>query len=225
MQSHFGSSCLGQWLSERCRSSPLPSSLMPVLHRLQFLQEQLRHGMSVTISCLPNASSGKIKYKFLVKERSCALPLFTQASTCAIIDAIIALSWGCVCVDRGHRHSDGTMEICVWMASVQGVGPSVAAVAPVSSDPSTTDADVSGSWVPDQPPPTHSPPVRKSVVMAGSASPSQAVAVGNRVRVTSGSRSGAMGTAKVVSSSYVALQLDDGVFVPQVSPSVLVRLV
>ena len=34
-----------------------------------------------------------------------------------------------------------------------------------------------------------------------------------------------MGTAKVVSSSYVALQLDDGVLVPQVSPSVLVRLV
>ena len=64
-----------------------------------------------------------------------------------------------------------------------------------------------------------------SSVEMGHSSSLSAIVVGNRVRIASGTHAGAVGTAKVCSSSFMAVQLDKGPFIPSASPSAVVRLV
>jgi hypothetical protein len=90
---------------------------MVVSARIDFLQQQLLLGFPVVVNFLPNAANHKLKVKVLVRPHT--VPFSDQLAK-PISMCLTSLQWlaeSTCAVDRGHRHSDGTVEVCFWFSS------------------------------------------------------------------------------------------------------------
>ena len=146
---------LCHWLSERCRSFLLSFSLfahpyqtMVLSSRLEFLEQRASAGNLLTCSILPNRHSGNFKVKVLLRQHEETTSGFIRSAALSSIAFIRSLLCSCSVVDRGHKHSDGTMEVCFWAKQVSQEAALSPANVGVSSDPSTTNVDLIGAWVP-----------------------------------------------------------------------------
>eukprot|EP00747_Dinoflagellata_sp_TGD_P183268 gnl/TRDRNA2_/TRDRNA2_38029_c0_seq1.p1 gnl/TRDRNA2_/TRDRNA2_38029_c0~~gnl/TRDRNA2_/TRDRNA2_38029_c0_seq1.p1 ORF type:complete len:489 (+),score=28.73 gnl/TRDRNA2_/TRDRNA2_38029_c0_seq1:76-1542(+) len=96
---------------------------MVVAERIQFLKHLVRQQRVVVITQSPNAINGRLKFKMTVQPGSSILPRFMQEASILALDAIEQLSHSLVSVDRGHKHTNGFLEVCIWMQARKSTVP------------------------------------------------------------------------------------------------------
>ena len=87
---------------------------MVVAARVEFLKQKLFAGHLLTINFLPNPVAGKIKIKILVRPSPAQIHPSIVNTLSHTLDMVKHCAVNFSSVDRGHRHSDGTMEVCIW---------------------------------------------------------------------------------------------------------------
>ena len=92
----------------------LALTIMPS-DRIAFLRGKLADDHPILVSILPNVASGKVKVKILVRPNSQRLTDIVKVSIGAVLDTLAQLVADRCVVDRGHMHTDGTHEICLWI--------------------------------------------------------------------------------------------------------------
>ena len=239
---HFCSSiCVFLWLSQSVCFFPsflLPVVIMSSSDRLRWIALEIHNGRAAFVSFSYNQTSNSEKVKFTL------LSGYSNDSTCrpcvmAALSAVqVAMACSIVC-DKEHKSkSTGQTVVDFWIKQVPCSSASTTPGNP-AVDRVVASGSGGGSPVVDEcSRPTLEMSAGDGVVAAGSGSdspvvhecprPTQgrlAVAIGNRVKIVTRFRRGAVGTVKVCSASFAALQLDDGTFVLQVSRSTLERQV
>ena len=89
---------------------------MVLLSRLELVQAQLREGHLVLVQFLPNTFNGRLKIKITIKPDRATLHDDVVAPILTALDMIASFAASLQAVDRGHKHSDGTMDICIWFS-------------------------------------------------------------------------------------------------------------
>ena len=87
---------------------------MVVLARLDWLRHQASAGIAMSVNFSHNAKTKKDKIRFLVTAASGQLgsvSMLTQSAIDIVASSVITR----VVVDRSHRHSDGSSEVCFWL--------------------------------------------------------------------------------------------------------------
>ena len=103
---------------------------MVVLARFEFLQQRAAAGDLIAMSFLPNGVSGKVKVKILVRSSPSLPSEVIRSLSYSVLEFVKHTIIPYSVVDRGHKHSDGTYEIGVWVAD--------ALCHSATSDPCTT---------------------------------------------------------------------------------------
>ena len=91
---------------------------MPICGRLCWLQRKLERGHAITCSSSFNEENGKLKYKFLVGTKAGAVPAMFQLFLAPALQHLIQCTEldGVSITDRGHKHSNGVSETCLWIS-------------------------------------------------------------------------------------------------------------
>ena len=84
--------------------------------RIEFLKQQLSCGKMMVINLLPNSVNSRLKVKALVKPVLAPIPGQIRDILFGSLDQIARLAKSMTAVDRGNLHSDGTMEVSIWLS-------------------------------------------------------------------------------------------------------------
>ena len=86
---------------------------MPVAGRVAWLRRQVLLGRRARVTVGAALDSTKAKYKVVLDpEGTGSAATVTQSAVCLALDALAGLLHSHIVVDRGHRHTDGTSEVC-----------------------------------------------------------------------------------------------------------------
>eukprot|EP00928_Gymnodinium_smaydae_P013150 TRINITY_DN147_c0_g2_i1.p1 TRINITY_DN147_c0_g2~~TRINITY_DN147_c0_g2_i1.p1 ORF type:complete len:353 (-),score=43.12 TRINITY_DN147_c0_g2_i1:58-1116(-) len=89
---------------------------MVVLNRLRYLQQLAIAGIPMRIILSPSADLLKQKVRIIYKNDHEKLPNVTcQFASLELLNMLVQNIESIVSVDRGHKHSDGSCEVCLWM--------------------------------------------------------------------------------------------------------------
>ena len=91
---------------------------MPVVGRLDWVLRQAQMGRLVRISFGRALDPSKAKVRIMLPAASSVvIPPATLMVATALLRSLrdLAVSPNCSCMDRGHRHHDGTSEISIWL--------------------------------------------------------------------------------------------------------------
>ena len=123
---------------------------MVVAHRLRRLEELRLAGRQISAHFSSNPGTRTEKVKVLVHPASNVVPLHGSRLASDVIQHLIALTHTTPVVDRGHKHSDGTIVACFYVKYLEVGGPAAPPLAPLaavnatlpsaSQDPVTSDA-------------------------------------------------------------------------------------
>ena len=139
--SHFDSSCcLFYGLAE---STLLSCRTMVVGARLLHLRQLALEGAQMHIVQSFSLQSGKFKVKFLVGSVGAVVPPHFRQMHVECIDSILALMQDYIVMDRGHKHSVGQSQICLWFANRE------AQPVACDDDPDSGNGDVDGAGASD----------------------------------------------------------------------------
>ena len=105
--------------------------VMVVAARIEYILSRIAGGDHATISCLPNVATGKMKFKILIRCSDASPSPLIAESSYNMLHYIRQLAIQFSAVDRGHRHSDGTMEICIWLTPWQSANSNRTTTKPV----------------------------------------------------------------------------------------------
>ncbi|CAK0849550.1 unnamed protein product [Prorocentrum cordatum] len=94
---------------------------MVVAARLDFVLGMVETGAQVMFSYLPNADSGKLKVKILIRETGQPPCVLFTTHGVEQVQFLRQLVSSFSVVDRGHKHTDGTMELCMWFTPHKSV--------------------------------------------------------------------------------------------------------
>ena len=86
---------------------------MVIAERLAYLRSMVRSGYAVSISFLPNPRSHRLKVKLLLAAERSTLSRVLMEPTLAALDHVALLAGQYSAVDRGHRHTCGTVETAI----------------------------------------------------------------------------------------------------------------
>jgi len=91
---------------------------MVVGARIDFLLQQMCNSHRIAVSFLPNDNEQKLKMiKMIVKPQQQTVSSDVSITMCSVLESIRNMTAEYTTVDRGHKHTDGTMEVCLWMRS------------------------------------------------------------------------------------------------------------
>ena len=141
---------------------------MVVAARIQWLCEQLLCGKAVVVNFLPNATSGRLKVKVLVQPSDHPLPSPLAAHVYGVLQNLKALADSTTTVDRGHKHSNGTIEVAMWFEPRASVlRPEAEVFQPAVAEPRSA----SSPWQPVASPAEHVEPRHASTLWQPAATP------------------------------------------------------
>ena len=89
--------------------------VMVVGARLAYIRSKVEDGHQMHIAWSFSAASNLDKVKFIICRVSHVVPKTSQFATLRILDTVVSLAANAVTMDRGHKHSDGCCEVCLWM--------------------------------------------------------------------------------------------------------------
>ena len=90
---------------------------MVVVDRIDFCISQVRAGRYIVINYLPSPTNGKLKVKLLNKPTFHYIPEHISMTLISSLEMLKSLDVATTTVDRGHKHTDGTMEVSIWFAA------------------------------------------------------------------------------------------------------------
>jgi hypothetical protein len=111
---------------------------MPISARFQFIRDMALRGHLVCTSVLPNSQNGRIKIKIRIKHVVSSMSDFAMLGIVKNLHSLEALCIGFACIDRGHRHSTGDIDIGMWLSPM--VSAEVVAVGQQRDAPIDVDA-------------------------------------------------------------------------------------
>ena len=85
---------------------------------MDYIRARIAEGCQVHIASSFSAQSGRDKVRFIIDQVPNVVPLMSQAMTLRSLDTVVSLADAAATMDRGHKHSDGKCEICLWMTSL-----------------------------------------------------------------------------------------------------------
>ena len=107
---------------------------MPVLDRIVFLKMFAMNGVKMSVSFSSNSATkqDKICVKVFGSDASCAQ---SSIGVIGALDLLYTMAFQGIVTDRGHKHSDGSSEVCFWIR--HGITAPCDNDAPASSDTET----------------------------------------------------------------------------------------
>ena len=116
---------------------------MVVGARLLHLRQLALEGAQMHIVQSFSLQSGKFKVKFLVGSVGAVVPPHFRQMHVECIDSLLALMQDYIVMDRGHKHSGGQSQICLWFANRE------AQPVACDDDPDSGNGDVDGAGASD----------------------------------------------------------------------------
>ena len=89
---------------------------MVVNARLEYLRSRAIAGDAVSLSILPNVTTGKVKVKVLVRPAPAGSSALCRSMAEVTLSFLQTFIGTFSVMDRGHRHSDGTHEVSLRIA-------------------------------------------------------------------------------------------------------------
>ena len=96
---------------------------MVVGARLAFLVRRAAEGHLIRMAISHDVKNGRTKVKILTGAEANEVPESKRAIFVGSLEALILSMKDFVVVDRGHRHSNGVSETCLWISSHGGTSP------------------------------------------------------------------------------------------------------
>ena len=119
--------------------------------RISWVRRQVQAGIHVRVNTGPANDIHKFKVEILIEPWKAALPWASQQLLLGMLAMIETVGKTYVCVDRGHRHSNGGSEIALWLHqpgesyAKHGGTPSSGAVDPARATPGKTGECAAGN--------------------------------------------------------------------------------
>ena len=89
---------------------------MVVLERIAYIHKKVHEGYVVHVAVSSAAQHGRAKIKIIISGQDGCTSAITRATIGAVLGSIAELVKRNVAVDRGHKHSDGSTEVSIWVS-------------------------------------------------------------------------------------------------------------